>query len=129
MTRPDPLIVVEEVKIPEFDIEIVQMVNLRTSQLFKATAGGFKEIVEDESTSKKPNQAAGGVKIDTKEEVKSSDNLLKPDKPINLFKKRKSPAERIPDLLQPILDERHRKEMHNSASNVFDVYEDAKMTI
>ena len=30
----------EEAKIPEFDIEIVQMINLKTSQLFKVTSGG-----------------------------------------------------------------------------------------
>jgi len=38
-----------------------------------------------------PNRVVGGVKVGSRDDVKQSIDQLKPAKPINLFKKRKSP--------------------------------------
>lgn len=99
---------------PELDIELIQTVDLRQHHVKKVTDKNIKEIVEEESSMAKPNKAtaaAGSLKVGSKEEVKQSLMPLSPMKPINLFKKRKSPqAKDVPSNFKPILEELKRKE-------------------
>lgn len=117
---------------PELDIELVQTVDLRSHQVIKVTSKGMKEMIEAESEMAKPNKAqlaaAGTVKVGSKEDVQKS---LSPTKPINLFKRKKSPQTKDnAGGLIPVLEEHKRKEKRvGDGANMFETYEEKQMKI
>ena len=114
----------DKMSIPKFDIEIVKttrVISPDKKNRKKEVMQSMKTVVIQDDKSEAEAKAiyggvAGGVKVATKDELKQSVGIAKPEpKKINLFKRKKSPKGPFPAavderlILQPVLQETKRK--------------------